>query len=329
MPFREHAPTAGYVSNALRAALGRPAELFLAWDGDALVARTACVCGHNNGHAGALGLYEAVEGRPGDVATAMILETSIEWAASQGIEEVFAPVDVNTWFSYRFPVPPEAGGRTRPPASWEPAQPPEYLERFRDLGFNELEHYKTTWFEFSRAGTYTVSDVLRYTARAWKAAGKAGFSFHRLDERTDIPGLVDELHPLCLDAFRENLLFEPVSVEAFGDLYGPALRAPQADLTHWVRNPEGRLVGFVFAFEYSGEMVVKTIAIAPSARGSRLSTALFHLAAKSAAEAGVSTFISALVRRDNISEFLGKAHLMPGVETLTRDYVLLSRRVGS
>ena len=72
-------------------------------------------------------------------------------------------------------------------------------------------------------------------------------------------------------------------------------------------------------------MVVKTVAVAPDARGSRLSTALFHLAAKAAADTGIHTFISALVRRANTSEYLGQPHLTPGVETWTQDYVLLRK----
>lgn len=327
-PHREHAPSAAYTARVLQLALQRPADLFLAWEGDTVVARAAAVCSTGREGAGVLGLYEAASGRQGDLGTKMILDAAIPWAASQGIEELSAPVDVNTWFSYRFPVPPTSGECTRAPAPWEPTQPPEYLERFRKHGFEEAEHYQTRGFGFPTSGTHTVSDVVRYSATALEAACAAGLSFQRLDDGVSVPTFLEELHPLCLEAFGESPLFEPVSQEVFRGLYQDALTRPEADLTHWARDAEGRLVGFIFAFRQASEMVIKTVAVMPAARGTRLSRALVHFAVKAAAEADIHTVISALVRRGNTSEYLGRPHLMPGVETWTQDYVLLRRSVG-
>ena len=150
---------------------------------------------------------------------------------------------------------------------------------------------------------------------------------HTAVDGVSVPTFLEELHPLCLEAFGESPLFEPVSREVFRGLYQEVLTRPEADLTHWARNAEGRLVGFIFAFRQASEMVIKTVAVIPAARGSRLSRALVHFAVKAAAEAGIHTFISALVRRGNTSEYLGLPHLMPGVETWTQDYVLLRRSV--
>ncbi len=326
-PHREHAPSSAYTARVLQLALQRPAELFLAWERDTVVARAAGVRSRVRDGAGVLGLYEAAVGRKGDLGTKMILDAAIPWAASQGIEELFAPVDVNTWFSYRFPVPPADGPSKRALAPWEPTQPPEYLERFRTHGFVEAEHYETRGLGFPTSGTYTVSDLVRYCSTAVEGARAAGFSFQHLDDGVSVPKFLEELHPLCLEVFGDNPMFEPVSREVFQGLYHDVLTRPQANLTHWARDADGRLVGFIYAFRHGAEMVVKTVAVAPAARGSRLSTALVHFAAKVAAEAGIHTVISALVRRGNTSEYLGQPHLMPGVETWTRDYVLLRRSV--
>lgn len=346
-PHREHAPSPAYTARVLQLALQRPAELFLAQRDDTVVARAAGVCSTGRDGAGVLGLYEAALGRQGDLGTKMILDAAIPWAASQGIEELSAPVDVNTWFSYRFPVPPTSGEctgtetgtdtdtetetqtetRTRALAPWEPTQPPEYLERFRKHGFEEAEHYQTRFFGFPTSGEHTLSDVVRRSGTALEAARAAGFSFHRLDDGVSVPTFLEELYPLCLEAFGESPLFEPVSREVFRALHEDALTRPEANLA-WARDAEGRLVGFIFAFRQASEMVIKTVAVAPSARGSRLSRALVHFPAKAAAEAGMHTLISALIRRGNTSEYLGRAHLMPGVETWTQDYVLLRRSVG-
>ena len=208
-PHREHAPSSAYTARVLQIALRRPAELFVVWENGSVVARAADVRCTIRAGSGVLGLYEAETGRRGDLATKMILDAAITWAASLGLEELFAPVDVNTWFSYRFPVPHADETRTRARAPWEPTQPPEYLERFRRHGFEEAEHYQTKGFGFHN----TITDVLRYSGTAFEAAQTGGFSFQCLDDGVSIPMLLEELHPLCLKAFRDNPMFEPVSRE--------------------------------------------------------------------------------------------------------------------
>ena len=42
-PHREHAPSSAYTARVLQLALQRPADLFLAWEGDTVVARAAAV----------------------------------------------------------------------------------------------------------------------------------------------------------------------------------------------------------------------------------------------------------------------------------------------
>jgi len=326
-PHSGPATSSGYTAKVLRLAFQRPAELFVVWEDGTVVARAAGIPCTERAGAGVLGLYEAASGRSGDLATEMILDAAIQWAASQGFDELFAPVDLNTWFSYRFQVPSSEDAYAPPLASWEPRHPPEYTDRFRQHGFEDAEHYQTRGFRFPTSGTYTMSDVVRYGGTALEAAHAAGFRFQRLGDDVSVPTLLEELHPLCLEAFKENPTFESLSREVFQSLYHGALTRPEAHPTHWARNSEGRLVGFVYAFLEAGAMVVKTIAVDPAVRGKRLSTALFHLAAKPAADAGIHTFISALVRRANTSEHLGQPHLMPGVETWTRDYVLLRRTV--
>jgi len=72
---------------------------------------------------------------------------------------------------------------------------------------------------------------------------------------------------------------------------------------------------------------MKTIAVAPDLRGRRLGTALTYAAYSEAGEAGFRRFITALVREDNVSRLMLDPRKMPGVETWTRRYELLRRRV--
>ncbi len=323
-PYRPYTPGPQYTDMVLRLALGRPSELLVAAAGGRVTARAAVMrCASREG-AGLVGLYEAGEGREGDATTERILEAALEWATTQGLGELFAPVDSSTWFSYRFTVPASSPGSDRPPYHWEPTHPPSYLSRFRQLGFEDVEFFETRGFDFPPTGSYGIQDAARYASPAWEAARDAGFGFHRLNDELDaIP--YEELHRLSTAAFRDNALFEPLSVEAFRGLYASAMTGAAADFTHWVRDPDGQLCAFVFAFSENDEVVIKSIAVDPLARGRKLSTALVHLVLEGAHEKGISSVVSALVRRGNTSEFLGKPHLMPGVATWTREYVLLRR----
>lgn len=323
-PCRQYTPGEEYTDLVLRLAVAGPSELVVAERRGRDVARAAVMrCSTREG-TGVVGLYEAAEGREGDLATERILEVALEWAADEGIQELFAPVDANTWFSYRFAVPSKDPKSDRPPYRWEPSQPAAYLKRFRRLGFEDAEFYETRGLHFPVAGPYGVQDVLRYTAPALEEARHNGFHFHRLKDQADaVP--YDELHHLCNDAFKDNPLFEALSADVFCGLYASALTGAAADFTHWVRDSEGHLRGFVMAFSDDDEVVIKSIAVDPVTRGRRLSTALIHLVLEGAQERGITAIISALVRKGNTSEFLSKPHLMPGVATWTREYVLLRK----
>ena len=324
----ERSPSIAYVRMVVDVALTRNAELFLAFDAGEPVGRAAIVAAADGRGTASLGLFEIAIGRHTTHRTGRrLIDTACEWARGRGLTEVYAPVDINSWFNYRFLVPPEGENLAVAPYPWEPARPEAYLALFREAGFEDAEWYRTVGAEFDERSGSSMDAPVRYTAKAFDAAVAAGYGFQRVGSAAELAPLLGEMHALCSAAFADNLLFEPLPLDVFRRLYGSAAAARDCSLTHTARDPAGRLAGFVFAFVDDGAVVIKTIAVIPEERGKRLSTALTHLVLTGAADRGHRKLISALVRRGNTSEFLSRPHLVPGLATWTHEYVLLRRMV--
>ncbi|GIT51154.1 MAG: hypothetical protein Ct9H300mP15_13670 [Gemmatimonadota bacterium] len=58
---------------------------------------------------GVIGLYDAAPDPEGGHAAELLMEAAVEWAVAHDLEELFAPVDVNTWFKYRAMLYPKEG----------------------------------------------------------------------------------------------------------------------------------------------------------------------------------------------------------------------------
>lgn len=314
-----------YTRLILGLAATRPHELLLSSEETAR-ARALVAQSLGTENAAVLGLFEMAPDPTGAAAATHAIERAVAWAHARGLTMLYAPVDLNTWFDYRFMLPPERAAAGVPIRPWEPIHPPAYLELFRARGFTEVERYETTAILLPRTGAYTGASAVEQTRDAWRKAVDSGITFDRLTDPAALPPLLDELYPLCMEAFSENLLFEPLPASVFRSLHVSGIASRDASATHWARDEQGRPVGFVFAFREDDTMVVKTIAVDPGLRGRRLSSALMHLVIRTAVESGIHDFVSALVRRGNTSNFLAQAHLLPGVGCWKHEYVLLGRQ---
>ena len=320
-------PSRPYTELVLRLAGSRPSEMLLVRDGPEILGRALVAASLGKPGAAVLGLVEIHLGdREGSVSQVLI-DAASTWAASAGHAEIFAPIDINTWFTYRFMVPSTAPSTAPPPYAWEPQQPAAYLDLFERAGFSEAERYRTVGVEFSEAAGYTAHDAASGTAPAYEAAREAGLRFEQMTSLAQLDELLPELHQMCMAAFAQNVLFEPLPLELFRVLYTGAASQKDCTLTHWMRDPGGALRGFVFAFEDAGAVIIKTIAVSAELRGRHLSTALAHRVFAEGARRGNRHFISALVREGNTSDFLSRPHLIPGGKPWQRDYTLLRRSV--
>jgi ribosomal protein S18 acetylase RimI-like enzyme len=325
-PYARYAPSPAYTETVLDLGLRRPSELFLAIDGDRVVARSMAATSFSAPGVATMGLFEMAITPGGASAGRALIEAGVDWAIATGHHALYAPVDVVTWFSYRFLIPPADDDAAVPPYAWEPAQPDEYPSLFLAHGFEEAERYITTGTIYEASAGDSL-EAVRVTNRAYAAAAAAGYRFEQLAGAEQLDALLEELHPLCMDAFSGAVLFEPLPVPLFRRLYMSAAASRDCSPTHVVRDAGGQLTGFVFAFVDGDAVVIKTIAVAAEARGRHLSTALSHLALRTGAERGLRSFVSALVRRGNTSEFLAQAYVVPGVRAWKHEYVLLRKNL--
>ena len=322
------AQSSNYLSLVLSIGLSRPAALFVVEGPDGALARAAAFQGSVRTGSGVIGLYDAAPDPEGGHAAELLMEAAVEWAVAHDLEELFAPVDVNTWFKYRAMLRPEEGAFGPDPFSWEPTAPPEHQYHFLDHGFEVTASFETVGLHIPDTGEFTFADLLTRTQSSYDTAIASGLRIDRLTSES-VQAVLPELHALCADAFADNLLFEPIPLQAFHALYGNALATMPGHFTFLARDQENRLVGFLFTFPDRGWLVMKTIAVAPDLRGKRLGTALTHAVYREAGQAGFRRFITALVREDNVSRVMLDPRKMPGVETWTRQYELLRRRLPS
>lgn len=315
-----------YLSLVLSIGLSRPAALLIVEGPDGALARAGVFQGPASKRSGVIGLYETAPDPEGGHAAKLLMEGVMKWAVANDLEEIFAPVDVNTWFKYRVMLYPEETASLPNPFSWEPTTPPEHQRHFIDQGFEVAASFETIGLHIPDTGEYTFGDLLTRTQSGYNTAVASGLQIERLTSE-NVQAVVPELHALCTDAFADNFLFEPIPLQAFQALYGNALATVPGHFTFLARNQEDRLVGFLFTFPDRDWLVIKTIAVAPDMRGRKLGTALTHAAYRDAGQAGFRRFITALVHEDNVSRFLLDPQKMPGVETWTRRYELLSKRI--
>ena len=256
---------------------------------------------------GYLGFFEVdVESAARDRVAAMLLDLARTWLHGRGARQVYGPLDLATWFTYRFRVPADATDEdAEAPFAWEPVNPPEYVHWFATHGFTEAQRYHSRGFAVEDPAlmdrAVAMSGVLYDHARA------EGFAFRPFDA-TRPEAELSVLYALSIEAFHDSFLFEPIPFETFRALGGGvAARFPER-LTYFALDPHEREAGFIDAFVDRGYVVLKTVAVRPPFRRRKLSTVLLHLILRDAAARGVGRGISALVRTGNPSEVLGARH---------------------
>lgn len=325
--FAPYAPSPAYSAMVLGLMRRRPFDAFLVMDRERVCGRIAVGALGAKPGAAAAGLFEAVAGQDRDAACDMLISAAMRWASSDRYSEIFAPIDFDTWFSYRFLVPREDNAPHVRLFSWEPAQPADYLDAFIGEGFAVSERYQTVVARFDAQSTNSLSHVAELTSSALTDAMLAGFSFERLSDHSQLPAVLDEAYALCMSAFADNFLFERLSRELFKTILLSGAAVRDCTLSHWVRDASGDMKGFVLSFADGDAIVCKTIAISPTARGHRLSTALLHLTVMEGAARGLNTFVSALVRGGNVSESLLGPFAEHCASQERHEYVLLRRDV--
>lgn len=280
---------------------------------------------------GMLGFFEALDEPE---AARAVLDVGCSWLRESGSPTAVGPMDGDTWHKYRLNV----GPRDEPPFLLEPYNP-DYYERFwTEAGFQPLETYFSKRLD-------DIGPLAEALAPKSERALKRGYSLRRFSvDRYDEDMRI--IFEISRRIFEGNLLYSPISLDAFLSIYEGLRALIDPDLVWFAHAPSGKAVGFVFAYPdvlkpvaamrgRSGTLArlrflmarrrpttvnYKTLGLVPEHRRTGLDAALVHRLSESALSRGYRACNLCLIRRGNRSGAL--AHTL-GMEF--REYVLFSR----
>lgn len=225
------------------------------------------------------------------------LEHVLEWLRSQGIREVIAPVDLNTWFNYRFS---DEGPHFFPRFSWEPTTPPLYKKLFSKAGFSDYAYFHTIIFPHFRIGNLCLGTGPM--KRAYNRLHEKGFSLRPFNREAFTEKELPLFYEISQETFKSSLLFEAIDYPTFKGLYSEAMVRYDFSPSTVLVSPEGEDVGFIFAFFDGDYLIIKSIAIRDRFQGLRISSGMIYNAALMAFAKKKKGTVSALVRTGLASE---------------------------
>jgi GNAT superfamily N-acetyltransferase len=250
------------------------------------------------GRSGMVGHYEARAAAPG----VALLEHAYAVLVGRGVARVLGPMNGSTWARYRLALPRASNEPRFEPDGFpgEPRNPPEYPAHFEAAGFSVAARYE------SRIEDDLAIEPADAAAVAERCRAK-GIRLRSIDlDRFDSE--LDMLCALSLEAFRENLYYAPIDAPAFRRLYAPFRQRLVADLVLVAENATGPC-GYQLSFPDPGSVregrptrvVVKTVAVAPAARGAGIGHHFLDVLRRRARALGYQHVLHALMYVDNVS----------------------------
>ncbi len=261
------------------------------------------------GRTGMIGWYAARDAEAGTE----LLRRAVDLLGESDPARVVGPIDGSTWGRYRLALPSPPKRDPGPPFLTEPTNPPGYPEHFAAAGLAPLWEYESRLVR--RPGAIGADPL------------PAGVRLRPLDPAR-LEAELRAIHALSLEAFADNLLYSPIAFAPFAATYERMLPLLDPSLVLLATNGNEAL-GYVFAFPDPlapvgrSRVVLKTLAVAPSARGSGLGGALTGTVHRAAAARGAEV-IHALMLVTNVSTRISERH---GAE-LFRRYLLFGREGG-
>jgi hypothetical protein len=213
------------------------------------------------------------------------LKSALTHIHEAGINQVIGPMDGDTWHSYRFVT--ETDGS--PAFMLEPPDRPLCREVLETAGFKQISSYFSARVSLPQAAQTRPEDTSAFTTEQW--------------DGTEPEALFDQVYTLSTQAFSRNAFYKPITRDAFLSMYVPLLPMLKRELIFFAHRPDGSLAGFLFGVPNYAEgpgsttAILKTYASLEKGAGRHLAYA-FHT---TAAEAGYTTAIHALIHEDNLS----------------------------
>ena len=258
---------------------------------------------------GQIGWFEATD----ESAARRVLDAALAWLAERGCRTALGPMHGSTWHSYRFVT--ESGDT--PPFLLEPSNPPTYPRWWQAHGFLPVAPAYLSSVQDNQA-------AIELLATGRRAAEERGY---RVEHAAlgDLSLVLRRVYQMSTEAFRDNPLYSDISWDEFAALYEGIERVLEPTLIHWLRGPDGEVVGFGFGLRdltapAPVRSIFKSMAIAPAHQGKGLASALFHEQAVQAVRLGCPVGVRALMAEGNRSFATGRK-----LNDVVRRYALFSR----
>ncbi len=241
---------------------------------------------------------------------------------SKEVKNIFAPIDLNTWFNYRFSL---GGKKYFPRYTWEPTTPPEYLNLFRNLGYKDSTYFNSVFFRNIKWGFFAPGTG--HLKSSFKRIKELNFSLRPFNMKEFFDQELPLFHKISHEAFSDALLFEPIDLETFRALYAAAKTSYDFSPSCVLLSPEGETAGFLFAFFDQEVLVIKSIALLKKYQGLKLSSGMIYSAVKMAFDQNKKITVSALVRTGLTSEKIAGQSQKWSPFNWTHDYVLVKKEI--
>ena len=319
-PTASFAPGPEYTRVVLALAATRASELLAVLRGESVIARGLVAVHPVETSTATLGLFEVAPTDDALRATVLLAEAARAWAAARACTRLLAPVDLNSWFSYRLLVPPSGTSAGDGPYDWEPVTPPEHRTLLTGAGFAPSASYHSL---VTTPDGEALARGLALSAPAVAKAHAAGMTITPFDA-TPLDTLLDDLFTLSDAAFRGNSLFEPLPRALFRAHYERLAERVDFAPSQVARDAAGRLMGYLFAFVDGGTAVVKTAAVSTDARNCGLMKAMHFRSITELARRPLTAIAWAPYMEGNWSGLLARDFASGPAALRQRDYELLA-----
>ena len=252
----------------------------------------------------------------------LLIRAALDWLAILGADQIYAPIDINTWFKFRLA---EEDFRYPPRFSWEPGVKQLWQEILEESGFSKAIHFKTAVFD-----TPDLSPALGVLGPHVRRAEAEGYTFRNFASDGDLDRDLRLTHQFSHACFQGSTLFEPLEFSLYERSFGHIIRAGAKDTSFFICGPDGHEIGFIFAFIENEYLVVKTIYVLPDFAREKVrkwaaSATLLHKAIQRGMELKVRGGVAAMMRDDATSYLL--VRWQKWMEPIMRHYFLLAREV--
>ena len=230
-----------------------------------------------------------------------LIKLATKMAIEQGQQTLIAPLDGDTWHSYRTIIERSAA----PKFFLEPSSPLS-AEVLEEAGFALTAQYSSSLIDLAYSKAAIEATIAKHEATIEKTFLVRQFN------SANFEGELREIYELSLKSFKNNFLYQAISYEDFVELYRPLVNLIKNELV-WLAFNQGKLAGMLFALPdllNREQIILKTVAVDPDFTGLGIASYLLARVQKEALNLGYTFAVQALYKAENKS-----AQLTAGLKT--------------